>query len=270
VVAAGLGVYFAASPSAPAPDAILIVGAAIAAATSLTLPNASPMELRTASTRVVELGVVLPLVGGGLALAWLRSPSSTSLVLAAEAVAVALAMAAAAWLLLTQPSSEIDERVIAVAALLLIGGVAATLSQSALLVGLIAGLFWRFAGRHPRATISRDVLFVQHPLLVLVLLVAGARAELSPAAVGLGVGYVAVRIFGQLAGAAAARRVAGPMAPADLGASLLPPGVFGVAFALNVAAVAGGDASLLLAVVVVGTIGSELAARLLPARSLDT
>ena len=65
-----------------------------------------------------------------------------------------------------------------------------------------------------------------------------------------------------------ASRVAGVNAPRDLGLHLLPPGVFGVAFALNAASVAGADASMLLAAVVVGTIGSELVAVLLPPRSV--
>ena len=42
---------------------------------------------------------------------------------------------------------------------------------------------------------------------------------------------------------------------------------FGVGFALNGVSVLGADASMLLAVVVVGTIGSELVAALLPPRS---
>ena len=54
-------------------------------------------------------------------------------------------------------------------------------------------------GAAPAQTISRDVLFVQHPLLVLVLLVAGARADLSPSTLALGVGYVVLRVAGQVA-----------------------------------------------------------------------
>jgi hypothetical protein len=96
-----------------------------------------------------------------------------------------------------------------------------------------------------------------------VLLVAGARADLSPATLALGVGYVALRAAGQLAAASVARRVVGMNAPRDLGLHLLSPGVFGVGFALNAVAV-GVDASMLLTVVVAGTIGSELFAVLLP------
>jgi len=208
-------------------------------------------------------------VAGGLMLAWLRAGSSTgAAVLVAQACGVTLALAAAAWLLLTRVSSETEERVFAVSALLLVGGVAGALALSALFGGLVAGVFWRYAGRHPRDTISRDVLFVQHPLVVLVLLVAGARADLSPASLALGAGYAVLRVVGQLAGGAVARRVAGVSAPRDLGLYLLPPGVFGVAVALNAVSIVGADASMLLAAVVAGTIGSELVALLLPPRSV--
>jgi membrane associated rhomboid family serine protease len=141
-----------------------------------------------------------------------------------------------------------------------VGGVADALLLSAPFVGLIAGVFWRYAGRHPRESIRRDVLFVQHPLLVLVLLLAGARAELSAAALAFGVGYLVLRVAAQLAGGVLARRVAVSNVPADLGQHLLSPGVFGVAFALNAVSVIGADASIAHAAVVVGTIGSELVA----------
>lgn len=247
---------------------ILILAGGICAATSLTLPSDNPLEPRPAATRVIELGVLIPIVAGGPMLAWFGAGSSAGAGFAlAQACGVTLALAAAAWLLLTRASSETEERVFAVSALLLVGGVAAALSQSALFGGLVAGAFWRYAGRHPRETIRRDVLFVQHPLLVLVLLVAGARADLSLSTLALGAGYVVLRAAGRLAGGMVARRVAGVNAPRDLGLHLLPPGVFGVAFALNAVSVAGADASMLLAAVVAGTIGSELVAILLPPRS---
>jgi hypothetical protein len=110
------------------------------------------------------------------------------------------------------------------------------------------------------------VLFVQHPLLVLVLLLAGARAEPSAAALALGAGYFVLRIAASLAGGMLAGRVAGTNVPADLGRHLLPPGVFGVAFALNAVSVIGADAAMAHAAVVVGTIGSELVAVVLRPR----
>jgi hypothetical protein len=268
VVSAGFAVVtLAAMSSIARPFWTLILTSGICAATSLTLPAGNPLEPRPASSRVVELGVLLPIVAGGLMLAWLRTGSSAgAALLVAQASGVTLALAAAGWLLLSRASSETEERVFAVSALLLVGGVADALSLSALFGGLVAGVFWRYAGRHPRDTLSRDVLFVQHPLLVLVLLVAGARADLSSASLALGVGYVVLRVVGLLAGGTVARRVVGVNAPRDLGLYVLPPGVFGVAFALNAVSVVGADASMLLAAVVVGTIGSELVALRLPPR----
>jgi hypothetical protein len=270
VVSAGFGVVaLSAMPSIAQPFWTLTLTGGICAATSLTLPSDNPLEPRSEATRVIELGVLLPIVAGGLMLAWLRSGSAVGAsLLVTQACGVTLALAAAAWLLLTQASSETEERVFAVSALLLVGGVAAALSLSALFGGLLAGVFWRYAGRRPRETIGRDVLFVQHPLLVLVLLVAGARADLSAATLALGAGYVALRVAGLLAAGSVARHIAGVNGPRDLGLHLLPPGVFGVGLALNGVIVFGVDASMLLAVVVAGTIGSELVAVLLPPRSM--
>ena len=179
VVAAGFGAVAFATLPVSSPFWILILAGGICAATSLTLPADDPLEPRSSVTRVIELGVLLPIVAGGLLLAWLATDTPAGVaILVVQACGVTLALAGAAWLLLTRTSSETEERVFAVAALLLVGGAAAALSSSALFGGLVAGGFWRYAGRHPRTTISRDVLFVQHPLLVLVLLMAGARAEL--------------------------------------------------------------------------------------------
>jgi hypothetical protein len=269
LVSAGVGaVAYAALSAAAQLSWPLVLAAGICAATSLTLPISNALEPRSAATRVIEFGVLVPIVAGGLVLAWMRAGSPIGAVLLTLQVsAITIALGTAGWLLLTRVSSETDQRVFAISALLLVGGAADALALSALLGGLVAGAFWRYAPGSPRDTIRRDVLFVQHPLLVLVLLVAGARAEPSPVSLALGVVYLAVRLAGTLAGSHLAGRIAGPKAPLDLGLHLLPPGVFGVAFALNAAALAGEDAAVLITVVVVGTIGSELASLALPPRS---
>jgi hypothetical protein len=248
---------------------VLLVGS-VSAATSLTLPRGDPLEPRSIAARVTELGVLLPVLIGGLVLAWLRAGTFVwTVALLVQATVVTLTLAAATWLLLSKTTSETEERVFAIAALLLVGGVADALSLSALFGGLAAGLFWRVAGRRPRETIRRDVLYVQHPLLVVVLLVAGARAELTLISLALGAAYLALRVVGTLAGGFVAVRVVGERAPRDLWLHRLRPGAFGVAFALNAAAIVGTGASVLLTAVVVGTIGSELVAFLLPPRSVE-
>ena len=51
--------------------AVLLVGS-VCAATSLTLPRGDPLEPRSIVARITELGVLLPVLAGGLVLAWLR------------------------------------------------------------------------------------------------------------------------------------------------------------------------------------------------------
>jgi hypothetical protein len=79
----------------------------------------------------------------------------------------------------------------------------------------------------------------------------------------LGLAYMLLRVVFSLAAGAVAARVAAAPSATNLGRRLLRPGVFGVAFALNAASVAGGDGSILLATVVVGTMASEIVALLL-------
>jgi hypothetical protein len=240
----------------------LALATGICAATSLTLPTGGSLDPRASSTRIRELGVVLPIAAGAVLLAGLDAGRFTAaVVLLANATGITILLAAAGWLLLTRASSETEERVFAVSALLMVGGVADALSMSALFGGLTAGMFWRYLGHHPRETITRDVLFVQHPLVVLVLLVAGARADLSWASAGIAVGYIAFRLVGKLVGGVIAWRMGDGVVSRDVGLLLLPPGVFGVAFALNVAgSVGNAEASLLLGAVVIATIGLDIVA----------
>ena len=270
VVSAGIAVVaLAATSSVVRPFWTLVVAGGICAASSLTLPTGNPLEPRTAATRVIELGVLLPIVVGGLVLAWLRAGSFVGAVtLVAQASIVTLALAASAWLVLTRASPETEERVLAVSALsrrrrrgrpFPVRAVRRTGRWCVLAV----------CGTAPARDDQSRCALCAAPLLVLVLLVAGARADLSAASLGLGAAYLALRVVGQLAGGIVARRVAGVNMPRDLGRYLLPPGVFGVAFALNAASVVGADASVLLAAVVAGTIGSEFVALLLPPRRVD-
>ena len=266
VVSGGLAILALTGTLAVAPLWAIVIGAGLCAASSVTLPSGPRFEHRSRSARLIELGVLLPILSGGIVMAWLRGATPlTSLLVLLAAAALTCGLAVATWLLLTSASSETEERVITVSALLLVGGLADALSQSALLMGVLAGWCWRYGGKRAAGTIGRDVLFVQHPLLVLVLLAAGASAAPTAASVALGVAYFALRIVGQVAGGLLAR-LGNVSAQSDLPARLLAPGVFGVAFALNLASVGGGDTSTLLSAVVVGTMGSDVVAAFVPAR----
>lgn len=242
----------------------------VCAATSLALPRGNPLEPRTPGVRATEFGAVLPVLAGALLLASLRSASvRDAALLVVEASGVTLALAAAGWLLLTRADTETEERVFGMAVLLLVGGIAGALSLSALSTGLVAGVFWRFAGRHPRDTISRDVVLVQHACVVLVLVVAGAQARHSAESLTLAAVYLLVRLLAKGLGGTLVARVMGAGMPPGLPWRLLSPGVLGVAFALNAHPIAGPDGALVLATVVAGTIAAEAAGVFLPAVRAD-
>lgn len=228
-----------------------------AAASSMAAGESSTQAVPFAS-RVGDLDDVVPIVLGGVALGWLRESSMEAGVLTLGLCLVAIVVAVAGWLLIAEvPESE--QHVIVAGSLLLLGGIAEYLSLSALLTGLVAGLFWNASGGPGHDRIDRDMRYLQHPLLVLLLLVAGARFDFSTAVLILGVVYVFTRTVGKLVGA----RLAAPMLRSDqatrLGRYLISPGIVGIAFALNVVQAKSGPPGMpdILSVVILGFLAAE-------------
>jgi len=258
-VTGGSLLVLAPNVAVPGADAWLIaVAAGICAAMSAGLPS-DTAGVTAAAAGVRQLDVVLPAFAGAIMLAFVREQAiGHALWLSAQAVLLALVIGVSAWLLLGRTSSDTEQRIFGASALLLLGGLADYLSLSALLSGVVAGTFWRLMGGQAADAIRRDSGHVQHPLLVLLLVVAGARTQVSPAILGLIVAYPILRTVGKLAGAWLARRVTKPMLPDDLGFALVAPGVFGIAFGVNVIRAAGPASDPLLAVIVIGSIVSQL------------
>ena len=232
----------------------------VSAATSSSLPSDPPRTSHDVAARLDVQDYLLPVVLGGVLLAFLREPSpAAAFLVAAQATLIAVVIAIAGWLILSQASTPAEQRVCVFASLLLLGGAADYLSMSALLGGLVAGACWQFAGGAVREYIRRDVTYVQHSLLVMILLLAGARADFSPVTLTLSIAYVVVRTSGKLLGGwlAAQSLAANPLSN---NVQLISPGVFGVAFALNVVRAGGPEFTPMLTVVVVGTIASSLIA----------
>jgi hypothetical protein len=238
---------------------LLALLAGICASTSSTAPGAEPGGARAIIARVGDLDDVLPIVLGGAALALIReaSPGGAAWI-GVQAVGLALAIAYAGWLLVAQSSSKAEQRVFIVGTILLLGGIAEFLSLSALLAGLAAGTFWTAIGGDVRDRIARDVGHMQHPLVVLVLLIAGARVGFSPSLGAVVLAYLAWRVAAKLAGGQLVRRLVGGNLPRHLGLHLLSPGVIAVAFALNVTQTGGALGDAILTIAVAGSIGSEL------------
>ena len=247
------------APAGLAPWLLALMLGICASASATTATDASE-ESRAPATRIGDLDDVLPIVIGGLALAWIREGSPGAAVwLAVQASVVALMIALAAWLLVTQASSDSEQRVFALGSLLLLGGAAEYLSLSALLAGFVAGVCWTLASGPACDHIRRDVYHAQHPLVVLLLVIAGARVDFTPLLTGLVVVYLVLRITGKVAGGWLVRRIIASDLPSHVGLRLMSPGVVGVAFALNVLQAAGSErVALVLAVAVAGSLGSEL------------
>jgi hypothetical protein len=93
---------------------------------------------------------------------------------------------------------------------------------------------------------------------VQVVLAAGAHSVFPPSILALGAAYLVLRTAGKLLGGWLARRAPGGPLPEGLGVMLLPPGVFGVAVAVNAIGAIGATAPAVVTTVVLGSIGSQI------------
>ena len=242
------------------PPAITAVALGIAASASAApFDVAGQNRAREIAARVADLDDVVPILASGAVLS-LIVPGGGSV---ARDLMAALATGAAAgisgWLLFER--SEAAERgVFVLGTLALLGGVAGYLGVSPLIAGMAAGVVWARTPGHTDRIAADDLRKVQHPLVVLLLLTAGASLEADMAGVWLFAPYVLFRLAGKLLGGWVASRLAPAVAPSDLGAYLVPPGVLGIAFALNLQQVAGDLTGPLLFAVTLGAVASELVA----------
>jgi hypothetical protein len=266
VVVVGLGLAMAAWAAGRALDSLdwLTLGtiAIAASASSAGRGNPARRSVHEPTVRLADFDDVVPIALGGGLLVLAREPSAlTALVLLALTAVVSIAVAAAGWLLI-KDGPEGGERIAFVAgALLLLGGGAQYLGTSALLSGLLAGAFW---SRAPGEEVLRGILNrIQHPVVILMLVVAGASLAFGWGILLLAGLFVGLRFAGKLAGGWWAARLAPAGLPATVGLRLAAPGVIGIAFAVNVGHVAHPHAgTLALAVVALGSIASELLAML--------
>src|SRR5690606_25551352 len=156
------------------------------------------------------------------------------MVVALAPAAIGAAVGVIGWLLFERAESGPERVVYVLGTLSLAGGAAAYLHVSPLPVGLVAGGLWTLLPGRVDRVVENDLRRVQHPVVVLLLVTAGASATFSVAAVWLLPPYLLFRLAGKVAGAwIAAPRL--DVRSSDLAAFLMPPGVLAVAFALNFA-----------------------------------
>jgi hypothetical protein len=242
------------------PPAIVAAALAVSAA-----PSAAPFteevhdRARQVAARVADLDDVLPIVVGAVVLSLAGAgerPALTDLVLT---LAAGAAVGVSGWLLFER--AEGAERGVFVAGTLaLLGGCAAYLGTSPMLAGLTAGYIWARTPGHTDRIAAADLRKFEHPLVVLLLIIAGAWIEPTLLGVWLLAPYVVFRTAGKLVGGWVASRVSPGVAPADLGAYLLPHGVFGIAFVLNLQQVAPDVTGPLVFAVALGAVVTEVMA----------
>jgi hypothetical protein len=262
VVAAGTLAFMHLSGDSGSTSALmLVIALGICAAPSSAMGTVDPAG-RSMITRLIDLDALPAIISGGLVIVAMREPDlGGAASITAQLVGIVLTVAIAGWLLLARTASETEQRVFGVATLLLLGGVADYLSLSALLAGLVAGTFWSIAGGAAREGLERDLALVQHPMVALILVVAGARLEFTSGTIGLAVAYVLLREVGKLTGSLVAVWI-DPAISRSIATHLLTPGIVGVAFALNALRSGSPDMTAVLSVAVLGTIGSQLVAGL--------
>jgi hypothetical protein len=226
-----------------------------ASASSAGTAELAHFPAHRAATRIADLDDVLPIVLGGLVIASVYETAVTRvLLLWGLTCLLGLGLGLAGWLLYERAHGAAERGVFVVGTLVLLGGSAAYLSLSPLLAGMVAGIFWTFSPGRADQIIRSDLQKIQHPLVVLLLLTIGASLQLTLAGLWLFAPFVVFRLAGKLTGGWVASRLVRGVMPSDLGAYLIPPGVLGLAFALNFGQVSPATAGA--AVVLAATLGS--------------
>jgi hypothetical protein len=215
---------------------------------------------RRIAARVADLDDVLPIVVGGAVIVLASGSPQPLGRQVAITIALGLGVGATGLLLLEHSEGRAERGVFVLGMMALLGGSASYLGLSPLLTGLAAGWLWAVAPGGSDRVVADELLKVQHPLVVLVLLAAGAHVQPTIIGVWLFAPYVVFRIAGKLVGGWVASRLAPAIAPSTLGAYLLTPGVIGIAFALNIEQVSPSVADAMVFSVASGAIACELLA----------
>jgi hypothetical protein len=258
---AGATMFFASATGLAMTTPVGVIALALglcASASSATSVNPDSEPAAAIVTRVADLDDVLPIALAGIVFAVVPAEWGQIQFRVAAPIALGLAVGAIGWLLFERAESGAERAMFVLGAVALAGGAAASMRVSPLLVGLVAGLCWTLSPGRTDQIVQDDLRHVQHPLVVLLLVTAGALWAPSRITIWLLAPYLLFRLSGKVAGAWLSARLV-DVRPADLAAYLISPGVLAVAFALNLRQMLPAEAGdLVLSVVAVGTAAFEL------------
>lgn len=212
------------------------------------------------ATRVADFDDLLLIVFGAILLVVIRAsygPISPLLLLAP--VGIGLTVAAAGLLLFEHSEGESERGLLVLGAVALLGGASAFLMTSSLAAGLVAGVAWTLVPGRADEILTRDAQKLQHPLVALLLVTAGAFFIPHPAVVWLLVPYVLFRLVGKILGACGASTILPGIRAIDLAGYLVPPGVIGVGFSLTFMFALPSEAGrIVVSVAAAGALASEV------------
>jgi hypothetical protein len=237
----------------------LLIGLCASVSGALLASAATSGELRRAA-HLADLDDV-PVVLAGTVLVATLGGDAVAVRLAAT-VAGGAAIGVAGWLLFED--ADAAERGLYVSgAVLLLAGIGAYLGTSPLLSGCCAAIVWaRLPGEADRIT-AQDLRSLQHPLVALLLIMAGAMTQWSAVVLWVTAYIVVLRLAAKLFAAVLIQRLASA-SPALLAIVLLHPGIMGIALAVNVRLILGAEFDWLVAAVTVSAVVSDVLAALLP------
>jgi hypothetical protein len=236
VAVAGATAYLVVNAGVPLGAPVITVALALglcASASSATSADPDLDPTAAIATRVADLDDVLPIVMAAVVFALATGAGSERWWLVLTPLGAGLAVGVIGWLLFERAESVAERGVYVLGALALAGGAAAYLRVSPLSIGLVAGVVWTLTPGRADRVVKDDMGKLQHPLVVLLLVTAGALWSPSTAGTWLLVPFLLFRLAGKVAGAWVSSRLLDDVAPGDLAAYLMSPGVIGIAFALN-------------------------------------
>lgn len=212
------------------------------------------------AARVADFDDLLLIAAGAVLLVFVRGsygPVPPLLLLAPIGIGVTVAVAG--LLLFEHSNGESERGLLVLGAVSLLGGASSYLMTSSLAAGLVAGLVWTLFPGRADEVVHREAQKLQHPLVALLLVVAGAFFIPHAAVLWLVVPYVLFRLVGKIFGAMAAAAVLPGIRAVDLAGYLVPPGVIGVGFSLTFMLALPADAGrIVVSVAAAGTLISEV------------
>ncbi len=262
IVAAALGFLITRSQVPVGADAMLValcLAVTAAASSGHTADPRSDAAARIAA-RVADFDDLLLIAAGTVLLVFIRGtyePVSPWLVLAP--IGIGAIVAVAGLLLFEHSQSESERGLLVLGTVSLLGGASAYLMTSSLAAGVVAGLVWTaFPGRADEI-VHREAQKLQHPLVALLLVAAGAFFVPHAAVLWLVVPYVMFRLVGKILGAIASVALLRDIRAVDLASYLVPPGVIGVGFSLTFMSVLPSEAGrIVVSVAAAGALLSEV------------